>query len=147
MAAGDENKRISLFSNSLEHMSTLTGHKWGISSLCGISNKILASGSDDANIKIWDIEERVIMSTLSGHTDYVSALYYVEDGQLVSGSGDKSLIIWSKLAGSSSTYSNKQQLTEHRSLISGIIRINKRDNLWGMDWRFTNMEHRSGCLH
>ena len=72
-AAGDGRGRIYLFSNSLEHMGTLVGHKWEIYSLCAISNKILASGAWDNKIKIWDIEERAIMSTLSGHTDGVIA--------------------------------------------------------------------------
>ena len=142
-AAGGESGRIYLFSNSLEHMSTLSGHKGGISSLCGISNKILTSGSWDNNIKIWDIEERIIITTLSGHRDGVSALCYVEGGQLVSGSWDHSLIIWSKLPGSSSTYSNRQVLTGHKSGISGIIRINKREIIsgeWDGDLRIWNID-------
>ena len=124
-AAGGWDRRIYLFSNSLEHIGTFVEHKGSIYSLCGISNKILASGSMDKKIKIWDIEERAIISTLSGHTDGVTTLCYVEEGQLVSGSKDKSLIIWSKLPGSSSTYSHRQVLTGHESGISGIIRINK----------------------
>ena len=132
-ATGGESGRIYLFSNSLEHMSTLSGHKWGISSLCAISNKILASGSKDKNIKIWDIEERAIMSTLSGHIEGVTALCYVGEGQLVSGSYDKSLIIWSKFTGSSSTYSYKQVLNGHKSGIEGIIRINNREIISG-EW-------------
>ena len=130
-AAGDGSGRIYLFNNSLEHMSTLSGHKGPIHSLYGISNKILASGSEDKNIKIWDIEDRVIMSTLSGHTNWITALCDVGSGQLVSGSRDKSLIIWSKFPGSSSTYSHKQVLIGHRSNISGIIRINNREIMSG----------------
>ena len=130
-AAGGENKRIYLFSNSLEHMGTFLGHKWGIFSLCAISHKIFASGSMDKNIKIWNIEERAIITTLSGHTNNVNALCHLEGGQLVSGSYDKSLIIWSKLPGSSSTYSHKQVLTGHTSGIRGIIRINNREIISG----------------
>ena len=129
--ASEQKGRIYLFSNSLEHMGTFVGHKRGIYSLCAISHKILASGSKDKNIKIWDIEKRVIMSTLSGHTDVVNNLCYVGKGQLVSGSWDKSLIVWSKLAGSSSTYSYKQVLTGHKSRISRIIRINNREIISG----------------
>ena len=142
-ASGGESGRIYLFSNSLEHMSTLLGHEWGISSLCAISNKILASGSKDKNIKIWDIDKRAIISTLSGHTKVVTALCDVGGGQLVSGSRDKSLIIWNKLAGSSSTYSHKQVLTGHRSYIEGIIRISKVEIIsgeWHGDLKIWNID-------
>ena len=141
--AGDGSGRIYLFRNSLEHMGTLVGHKRGILSLMAISHKILASGSYDKNIKIWDIEERVIISTLSGHTGWVTALCHLEGGQLVSGSWDESLIIWSKLPGSSSIYSHKQVLTGHTSNISGIIRINKREIIsgeWNGDLRIWNID-------
>ena len=112
-AAEGDNGRIYLFSNSLEHMGTFSGHKFEIYSLCAISNKILASGSKDRNIKIWDIDKRVIMSTLSRHRDTVSALCHLGGRQLVSGSWDHSLIIWSKFPGSSSIYSQRQVLTGH----------------------------------
>ena len=130
-AAGVWKWEIYLFSNSLEHMGTFVGHKRVIFSLCAISHKILASGSMDKNIKIWDIENRVIISTLSGHTDRVTALCHLEGGQLVSGSADFSLIIWSKFPGSSSTYSEKQVLTGHESNIKGIIRISKVEIISG----------------
>ena len=129
--AGGGEKILNLFSNSLEHMGYFSGHKESIWCLCPISNKILASGSDDTRIKIWNIEDRSIMSTLSGHTDYISALCYVKEGVLVSGSYDKSLIIWSKSTPESSTYSPRQTLTGHKSRIQGIIRLNNREIVSG----------------
>ena len=130
-AAGGLQKIINLFSNSLEHMGYFSGHKYRIWCLCPISNKILASGSEDTTIKIWNIEERSIMSTLSGHKEGVSALCNVSEGVLVSGSRDKSLIIWSKPTPESSTYSLKQVLTGHKSDIKGIIRLNNTEIMSG----------------
>ena len=134
-AAGVEEKVINLFSNSLEHMGYFSGHKEMIWCLCAISNKIsskiLASGSEDTTIKIWNIEDRSIMSTLSGHTKRVSALCYVKEGVFVSGSEDGSLIIWSKSTPESSTYSHRQVLTGHKSRIEGIIRLNNREIVSG----------------
>ena len=131
-AAGYEGG-IYLFSNSLEHMGTFSGHKHSIGCLCRISHKILASGSMDKNIKIWDIEERSLISTLSQHTDRISTLCCIKEGVLVSGSVDKSLIIWSKLPGSSPTYSHRDVLTGHTSGIYGIISINNREIISG-EW-------------
>ena len=121
-AAGGNANIINLFSNSLEHMGYFSGHKEWILCLSRISRIILASGSWDSNIKIWNIEDRSIMSTLSGHTKGVTALCSVKEGVLVSGSWDKSLIIWSK-----STYSHRQTLRGHKSCISGIIRVNNTE--------------------
>ena len=132
-AAGGDEEIINLFNNSLEHMGYFSGHKWWIRCLCPISNIILASGSDDKTIKIWNIEDRSIMSTLSGHKDGVSALCNVSEGVLVSGSEDKSLIIWSKSTPESSIYSLRQVFTGHKSEIKGIIRLNNREIVSG-EW-------------
>ena len=126
-AAGENEGIINLFSNSLELMGYFSGHKELIWCLCLISNKILASGSEDTTIKIWNIEDRSIMSTLSGHTYIVNVLCYVKEGVFVSGSYDKSLIIWSKSTPESSTYSHRQVLTGHKSYIKGILRLNNRE--------------------
>ena len=130
-ATGGKEEIINLFSNSLEHMGYFSGHKHWISCLCPISNIILASGSYDMTIKIWNIKDRSIISTLSGHTEAVSALCNVNEGAFVSGSGDKSLIIWSKSRPESSIYSHRQTLTEHRSTITGIIRVNDTEIVSG----------------
>ena len=133
-AAGGGEMIINLFSNSLEHMGYFSGHKLSIFCLCPISNKILASGSRDKNIKIWNIEDRSIMSTLSGHTGIISALCYVKEGVFVSGSDDNCLIIWSKSTPKSSIYSHKQTLTGHKSLIMGIIKLNNKEIVSG-EWK------------
>ena len=129
--AGGKEAIINLFSNSLEHMGYFSGHKGWISCLCAISNKILASGSKDKNIKMWNIEDRSIMSTLSGHKGRVNALCNVKEGVLVSGSEDNSLIIWNKSTPESSSYSHKQTLRGHKSWIKGIIRLNDREIVSG----------------
>ena len=130
-AAGGEEKIINLFSNSLEHIGYFSGHKDWISCLFPISNIILASGSRDKTVKIWNIEDRSIISTLSGHTNIVSTLCIVNEGVFVSGSGDNSLIIWSKSTLDSSIYSNRQILRGHKSHILGIIRLNNTEIISG----------------
>ena len=137
----DAEERIYLFSNSLEEMGSFYGHKGSVWCLCSFSNRILASGSDDHSIKIWDIEERSILCTLFGHKDIVTNLCYVREGVFVSGSWNESLIIWSKLPGSN-IYS-QQVLTGHKSRIRGIIRINNAEIIsgeFGGDLRIWNID-------
>ena len=129
-ATGGKEAIINLFSNSQEHMGYFSGHKQWIRCLCAISNIILASGSLDMTIKMWNIEDRSIMSTLSGHTKGVCALCYVKEEVFVSGSLDNSLIIWSKSRPESSTYSPKQVIG-NKSRTMGIIRLNNREIVSG----------------
>ena len=138
-AAGGDEERINLFSNSLEHMGYFSGHKHWIRCLCTISKKILASGSGDQTIKIWNIEDRSIMSTLSGHTHGVSVLCNVKEGVLVSGSVDTSLIIWSKSTPESSIYSHRQTLRGHKTQIKGIVRVNNREIMSGEEYGYLKM--------
>ena len=134
LAAGGRQKIINLFSNSLEQMGYFSGHKDWIRCLCPISNKILASGSGDETIKIWNIEDRSIMSTLSGHTGKVIALCSVSERVFVSGSSDNSLIIWSKSRPECSIYLHRETLRGHKSGIMGIIRLNKTEIISG-EWK------------
>ena len=128
--AAAEKGNIELFSHSLEHMGSLCGHK-NIECLCTLPNRILASGSWDKTIKIWEIEKRALMCTLCGHNDIVYVVCYIREGLLVSGSRDNCLVIWSKSQAGCTTYSLRERLTGHRSTIRGIIRINKREIMSG----------------
>ena len=54
LAAGGRDRRIDIFSNSLEHIFSLYGHKGEIRCLATQEeSRILASGSEDKSIK-WD---------------------------------------------------------------------------------------------
>ena len=116
---------IHLFNNSLEHMGYFCGDKesMNIQCLCTISNIILASGTGESTIKLWDIKDRSIKSTLYEHIERVSVLCSVKEGVFVSGSFDKSLIIWSKSTEDSYTYLPRERLRGHTSFIKGIIRL------------------------
>ena len=122
-------ERIYLFSNSLEEMGSFSGYKERVWCLCAISNRILASGSEDS-IKIWDIKERKIICKLSEHANSVTTLCYVREGVFVSGSDDKSLIIWNKLL-ESAIYSPRHVLTRHTEAIAGIIKMNNSEIISG----------------
>ncbi|WP_431659214.1 WD40 repeat domain-containing protein [Pantanalinema rosaneae] len=56
---------------------------------------ILASGSEDRTIKLWDIKTGSCLQTLTGHQEWVKSVAFSPDGQmLASGSFDHTLKLW-----------------------------------------------------
>ncbi len=80
---------------------TLSGHNETISCLayspCG---KMLASGSRDKNIKVWNAEKGNLLSTLSGHSESISCISYGNNGIIASGSTDGTIKVWNTHDGS-----------------------------------------------
>ena len=68
------------------------GHTNGVMCL-QFDDNILATGSYDCTIKIWDIHTGEELRTLSGHTSGVRALQF-DDKTLISGSLDRTLKVW-----------------------------------------------------
>ena len=77
-------------------IQTLEGHSDSVEVLAfSPDGKLLASSSNDAVIKIWDVNSGDLVKTLEGHSDSVEVLAFSPDGKfLVSGSNDKTIKIW-----------------------------------------------------
>ena len=57
--------------------------------------KVLASGSEDKTIKLWDVASGRELRTLSGHTSGVASVAFSPDGKvLASGSDDLTIKLW-----------------------------------------------------
>jgi WD40 repeat protein len=57
--------------------------------------RLLASGSDDKTIKLWDVASGREVRTLSGHTSWVRSVAFSPDGRLLaSGSYDGTIKLW-----------------------------------------------------
>ncbi|MBY9008712.1 MAG: hypothetical protein KGD74_02450 [Candidatus Lokiarchaeota archaeon] len=57
--------------------------------------KLIASGSGDKTVKIWDFHTGDLIRTLKGHKSYVTSISFSPDGEFIaSGSGDKTVKIW-----------------------------------------------------
>ena len=56
---------------------------------------ILASGSDDKTIKLWNVESQTEIATLTRHSDYVTSIAFNNTGTiLASGSQDNTIKLW-----------------------------------------------------
>lgn len=77
-------------------MQTLTGHTDKVTSVAvSPDGTIIASGSYDETIRVWDIETGKTIQVLKGHTTMVNSVAFFPDGKwVVSGSTDNTVRVW-----------------------------------------------------
>lgn len=80
-------------------LHTLTGHSGTLSGVNTLAispdDYTLASGSDDKNIKLWDLNTQKVLATLSGHSQAVKSVAFSPDGKiLATASDDKTIKLW-----------------------------------------------------
>ncbi|KXX78527.1 Vegetative incompatibility protein HET-E-1 [Madurella mycetomatis] len=82
-------------------VQTLEGHSdWVRSVAFSPDSRLIASGSADKTIKIWDTATGRCTQTLEGHSDWVSSVAFSPDSRLIaSGSDDKTVKIWDTATG------------------------------------------------
>ncbi|HEV8058991.1 MAG TPA: WD40 repeat domain-containing protein [Gemmataceae bacterium] len=84
------------FAQSYYHRTTLFGHEHEIRCLAiDSSDRILASGSADRTIRLWNLETGRPLATCTGHRDWVNAVNFVADRNLLVSAGrDGRLFSW-----------------------------------------------------
>ncbi|MBN3959447.1 serine/threonine-protein kinase [Nostoc sp. NMS8] len=77
-------------------LSTLSGHAWAVLTVAfSPDGQILATGSDDNTIKLWEVNTGQLIGTLVGHSWSVVAVAFTADGEtLLSASCDKTVKLW-----------------------------------------------------
>ena len=83
-----------------DRLITLKGHDKGILSVAwSPDGRLLATGSADTTVRIWDCETERLLHTLEGHAQPVRCLAWSQDGKLVAtGSGDI-VSVWNVASG------------------------------------------------
>ncbi|GET38293.1 serine/threonine-protein kinase [Microseira wollei] len=101
-------------------LQTLTGHGGLFSGVNSVAispdNQILASGSDDKTVRLWNVETGEAIATLFGHTNFVQSVAFSPDGTiLASGSDDKMIKLWDL-----QTYEEICTLSEHSRPVKSV---------------------------
>ena len=103
---------------------TIKEHSGYVSFIIQLRSGILASGSSDKTIKLYDINgnEYKVIQTLTYHTDIVYKIIELKNKKLLSCSGDKSLIFYFK--------DNNEYIKDYSFSTSGFIDpvIQKKEN-------------------
>jgi len=82
--------------NTGDLLRNLSGHANPVNSVAFDNNDLLASGSDDGTIKLWNKYTGDLLNTLSGHGGFVESVAFDTNDMLASGSRDNSIKLWGK---------------------------------------------------
>lgn len=81
---------------SLTLRQTLAGHTGSVAQCrFSLNGKLLASGSIDKTVRLWDPLQASLLHVIEGHSRYVTSCAFSSDGHyLATGSNDKTVMVW-----------------------------------------------------
>ncbi len=105
---------VNLFINLFKKREHTNVEVWALA--FSPDGKIIASGSQDKTIQLWDIEKRSKLATLKAHVGWITAVAFSADGKtLASGDANKVIKLWGV-----DTYKERATLSGHKNTISTL---------------------------
>ncbi|KAM6476127.1 hypothetical protein HDV62DRAFT_384573 [Trichoderma sp. SZMC 28011] len=94
------------------------GHKKSVLSVVfSPNNQLLASGSSDETIKVWDINSGACLQTLEGHDKPINSVIFCPSGhRLISASSDSTIRVWDIDSGVC-----LQTLEDHENSVKSVV--------------------------
>jgi WD40 repeat protein len=108
-------------------LKTLNGHEGAVNSVqFSPDGKLIASGSLDHTVKIWNVETGNLIETLIGHEGAVNSIMFSPDGsRLISGSSDRKIKVWRRnglrISSGSSDQDSEAEISLFRSLLGFLL--------------------------
>ena len=128
VSAGDDSTIKIYDLKTFSLLYSLNDHFARVTSLVQIpssnNNNILASGSFDTSIRLWDLNKKKCYLQLCEHESWVLCLLILKDKRLISGSGDYTIKIWNISKGRS-----QFTLKGHKSIITCLEQNSQNENL------------------
>ncbi|QSJ19764.1 serine/threonine protein kinase [Nostoc sp. UHCC 0702] len=94
-----KNQKLKIENNSWQCLHTFIGHSNSLGTVNALSispdGNILASGSNDKIIRLWNLNTKNVLASLSGHSQAVTSVAFSPNGEiLATASDDKTIKLW-----------------------------------------------------
>lgn len=132
------------------YVNTFRGHKDWIRSIAfSPDGRLIASGSDDSSVRIWDVETGTTQHTLTIERAYIYCVAFSFRGTVAAGSDDNSITLWDSATGRLIKQLPDQSRTVNAICFSEngskLASASSRDvRIWDLDtYEFNDMEGNS----